>query len=42
MATMDEYKLKKIELAQQQLDRVQTAWDPPGLARLIPLRIPCA
>ena len=29
MAVMDEYKLKKIELAQQQLERVQTAWDPP-------------
>ena len=29
MVTMDEYKLKKIKLAQQQLKRVQTAWDPP-------------
>lgn len=29
MATTDDDKIDKIELAQQQLERVQMAWDPP-------------
>lgn len=29
MATIDDNKIKKIELARQQLERVLMAWDPP-------------
>ena len=34
MGATDGYKEKKIELAQQQLERVQMAWDPPDWADL--------
>lgn len=34
MGTTDDYKSKKIELARQQLERVQMAWDPVEWADL--------